>query len=413
MADYRQWLNSLPEPNGVLKNLQTQGRASLANLGMPTNTLEEWRLTDLNCLQKILNLPLYKPNRDYLDEEKQKEWAQRPKNGFRLVIDSQTNPLEDINLPNGIRPLTSAEVEKLLVQRSNQYSSSRNWQVAINNATATNFLALKIEGQNLPPLELIMQSDSGAFIPTRIALIVEDKTKLNLLQVALGAANSAQSHLVEIYLGKGAELNHGLIAFGIEEANMIANLFVEQKTSSHYSFTSVQHGWSLSRLESLIVQTNGHANTTLKGLQVSSKKQQIATHSRVKFEGPQGCLEQLQKSAATDNSHCIFNGSIQVPQLAQKTNAAQLSRNLLMSNRARIDTKPELEIIADDVRCTHGATISQLQEEEVFYMRSRGITTEQATSLLLKGYCKEILDNLPVESHRWEILDKLLKSVKR
>ena len=97
-----------------------------------------------------------------------------------------------------------------------------------------------------------------------------------------------------------------------------------------------------------------------------------------------------------------------VPRLAQRTNAAQLSRNLLVSNKARIDTKPELEIIADDVRCTHGATVSQLQEEELFYLRSRGIDTKQATSLLIKGYCKEILDQLPLSAERWEVLNEIL-----
>ena len=81
------------------------------------------------------------------------------------------------------------------------------------------------------------------------------------------------------------------------------------------------------------------------------------------------------------------------------------------SNSARIDTKPELEIIADDVRCTHGATVSQLQEEELFYLRSRGISSNQASYLLLKGYCQEIIDSLPLAANRWQILNKLLEDM--
>ena len=82
----------------------------------------------------------------------------------------------------------------------------------------------------------------------------------------------------------------------------------------------------------------------------------------------------------------------------------------MLSKHARIDTKPELEIVADDVRCTHGATVSQLQEEELFYLQSRGISSSQASHLLLKGYCKEIIDSLPVEASRWQLLNKILEN---
>ena len=113
--------------------------------------------------------------------------------------------------------------------------------------------------------------------------------------------------------------------------------------------------------------------TVLKGLAVTGADQQLATHTAVRFNGPEGELDQLQKCLAGGQSHAIFNGAISVPRDAQRTNAAQLSRNLLLSDRARVDTKPELEIVADDVRCAHGATVSQLQDDELFYLQSRGI----------------------------------------
>jgi Fe-S cluster assembly protein SufD len=102
-----------------------------------------------------------------------------------------------------------------------------------------------------------------------------------------------------------------------------------------------------------------------------------------------------------------------VPRAAQRTNAAQLSRNLLLSTKARIDTKPELEIIADDVRCAHGATVSQLQEDELFYLRSRGITEREATSLLLRGYCQEVISQLPLQAERWRPLEQVQQELSR
>ena len=121
----------------------------------------------------------------------------------------------------------------------------------------------------------------------------------------------------------------------------------------------------------------------------------------MRFGGPEGELDQLQKAVAADRSHSIFNGAIQVPRAAQRTDASQLSRSLLLSRRARVDAKPELEIIADDVKCAHGATISQLQQEELFYLRSRGVDGDDAAALLLRGFCCEVLDRLPPAAKAW------------
>jgi Fe-S cluster assembly protein SufD len=153
--------------------------------------------------------------------------------------------------------------------------------------------------------------------------------------------------------------------------------------------------------------------TTLKGLAVTDDDQQLAVHSAMRFGGPEGELDQLQKSLAGGRSHAIFNGSIQVPRAAQRTNAAQLSRNLLLSPKAKVDTKPELEIIADDVRCAHGATVSQLQEDELFYLRSRGITEAEATALLLRGYCQDVIEHLPVQAERWRPLERVQQELSR
>jgi Fe-S cluster assembly protein SufD len=104
----------------------------------------------------------------------------------------------------------------------------------------------------------------------------------------------------------------------------------------------------------------------------------------------------------------VFNGAVRVPRQAQRTEAAQLSRTLLLSDRARIDTKPELEIVADDVKCAHGATVSRLQQNELFYLQSRGIGAAQASRLLLRGFCEEVLAALPAAASVWQPLPTLL-----
>ena len=165
-------------------------------------------------------------------------------------------------------------------------------------------------------------------------------------------------------------------------------------------------------MEPSIVQLEGYAKTKIKAIQVAKDSSQLDTHSFIKFCGPEGKLEQIHKAIAKDNSHSIFNGIIEVPKVAQKTDASQLSKNLILSKNAIIDTKPELRIVADDVRCSHGATISQFQDEEIFYLQSRGISYEKAAELLLEGYCKEIINLIPLKPSRWSNLNNLLISKK-
>ncbi len=410
MIDHKQWLSSLPPPEGLLEKLQRAGRESLVKRGLPSRKDEAWRLTNLKRLESIFSLPISSDSN--LISPSKSEWPKAQNNVIRIIVHPEKEPLEAIKLPEGLRSLDITEIEQLIESDDLNRSSDSSLTEIITNASAKNILALSASGKNIPPIELIVQGESGTFNSTKVLIIAEENTELELLQVLLGSNSSANSHLLRMHIGKDSRVKHGWMAFGDKESSFMANLSIKQSEDSLYSFTAVQGGWSLGRLEPNIIQVNGRANTVLRGLQVTKNKDQIATHSKVRFDGPEGSLQQLQKSIATDKSHSIFNGTIGVPMLAQRTNAAQLSQNLLLSKLARIDTKPELEIIADDVSCTHGATVSQLQEEEIFYLQSRGIGIEEAIQLLLKGYCKDILNHLPKHANNWPFLANLLEELK-
>jgi Fe-S cluster assembly protein SufD len=122
------------------------------------------------------------------------------------------------------------------------------------------------------------------------------------------------------------------------------------------------------------------------------------THSAIALTKPYCTTRQLHKCIIDDRAHGVFNGKVFVPKAAQLTDAGQLNRNLLLSPKARVDTKPQLEIVADNVKCTHGATVSQLDTDEVFYLQSRGIDAASAQKLLVYAFAYEILDQIPVAS---------------
>jgi Fe-S cluster assembly scaffold protein SufB len=215
--------------------------------------------------------------------------------------------------------------------------------------------------------------------------------------------------VLEARLEPRATLHHALLAQGCPNSALLAVSAVSQAAGSHYAHTSVCSDWGLVRQEPVILQSEGQATTQLRGLQWVLERQIADTHSRVRFAGPEGKLDQVHKVVAEDEGRSVFNGCIQVPRQAQRTDASQLSRSLLLSDRARIDTKPELEIVADDVRCSHGATISRLQDDELFYLRSRGIAADQASRLLLRSFCQEVVTQLPEAAGPWAPLATLLE----
>jgi len=385
--------------SSVLVPVQERGQKALERLGLPTRRQEAWRLTNLKRLEAVHDLPV-------VHARTPGRLPDSPPQGLRLILGSDKDPLAGVDLPAGITALAGDALTRALDCAVDHCSCAQDWPVELNRAHSQQLLALKISGK-VPPLELVIAADGGGLLATRVLLIFEKSAELEMLQVVQADQGSAHSHLCEVHLAEGAQLRHGLLALGDGSGSLLATLATQQEPGSHYHFSSFVHGWMLGRIEPRIVQLNGQASTTLKGLAVTADDQQVGVHSFMRFDGPEGELDQLQKSLVSGKSHTIFNGSIQVPQVAQRTNAAQLSRNLMLSSRARVDTKPELEIIADDVKCAHGATVSQLQEDELFYLRSRGITEAEATALLLHGYCQEVIEQLPAEASRWQPLERI------
>ena len=388
--------------SSVLTPVQERGRAALERLGLPTRRQEAWRLTNLKRLAALAELPAS-------GKATTRTLPPASEGVVRLVLDGSGASLEDQVWPEGISLLSPTELEQALGHTLDRCGCAEAWPVEFNHASSHQLLALRIRGK-VPPLELVLAGGEG-LVATRVLLLLEEKAELELLEVVLAEGASAHSHVLEAHLGQEAVLRHGFLASADGQASLLTHLAVEQETRSHYALTSVVTGWSLGRVEPRVVQVDGQAETTLKGLAVTSADQQLATHTAVRFDGPEGELDQLQKCLASGQSHTIFNGAIEVPRIAQRTNAAQLSRNLLLSGQARVDTKPELEIVADDVRCAHGATVSQLQEDELFYLQSRGIAAQDAAALLLRGACQEVIEQLPAAAQAWRPLERVMESL--
>ncbi|MBD2482181.1 Fe-S cluster assembly protein SufD [Planktothrix sp. FACHB-1365] len=204
--------------------------------------------------------------------------------------------------------------------------------------------------------------------------------------------------VTEIFLEENAEVNHTRLQRGAGTAFHIGKNVVFQCRNSRYTCHAVSLGAKLSRHNLDIYQRGEGTETTLNGLTLIGSEQLADTHSAMMFNHQHGTFNQVHKCIIDHKAHGVFNGKVFVPQTAQFTNANQLSRNLLLSSKGRIDTKPQLEIVADNVKCSHGATVSQLEEDEVFYLRSRGLSEQMSRHLLIDAFAAEILGKLPSET---------------
>ena len=328
---------------------------------------------------------------------------------IRLIIgENNSINIEEENY--SIKQLKDSEIFAYIKRKISEFDSNENWSDLLNHCLSSkkNILGLNISGNKIPPIEIFSASSYNSFNAKTLILFFEKDCKVDLLQINLSNENSSLSQSTYLCIEKNASVNHGVISYGQKKSNLLNSLNVIQKVKSDYSLGSLQFKLNYARFEIRINQLEGNAKTNIKGMQITKKNEQIATYTKMLFNGPNGILDQINKSLADDKSHAVFEGAIIVPKIAQKTDASQLSRNLLLSNHAKIDTKPQLEIIADDVKCKHGATISQLNAEEMFYMRSRGLTLAEASKLQLSSFFQEIISYIPISKDRWDLLDKLL-----
>ena len=245
------------------------------------------------------------------------------------------------------------------------------------------FIATQKDTANYPRLLLLSESNSKA-------TIVED-------YVSLQDGPYFTNSVTEIVLLDNAHINHIRVQRESTKAFHIANCAVSLDRASNYQSVSVAFGSRISRYN-LNLRLDEQSECAVDGLALISERQLADTHTFIDHAKPHAVSRQMHKCIVGGSAHAVFNGQIMVRQNAQRTDSKQSSRNLLLTNKARIDTKPQLEIFADDVKCTHGATIGQLDKEEVFYLQSRGLSELAARNMLTYAFGAEIIERIPIPS---------------
>ncbi len=251
------------------------------------------------------------------------------------------------------------------------------------------------------PVQLLfVATQNGAAAYPRVLVVAEAGSECTVIEDYAGVADAPYftDAVTEIAVGEGARVRHVRIQREAHDAFHIAACSVALAKDARYVSQTVTLGARLSRYDLNVVQQGEGAEASLDGLALIAGRQLADTHTFMDHAQPNGRSRQLHKCIAGGAAHAVFSGKIVVRPGAQLTHSAQQSRNLLLSGKAHVDTKPQLEIFADDVKCAHGATVGQLDEEQVFYLKSRGLSDPDARSLLTYAFGAEVIDRIPVPS---------------
>ena len=412
---------------GWLQELRQSAANWVRHSTIPTTREEEWRFTDLSSLRKVQ----FNNVETRIFASLQFDILPEAANSRLVFVNGVFAPeLSAVtDLPDGIVVSNLAGLSVVEQEGVRQYlaqaEGAQEVFTALNTAGITDAAVVWVKKNVVveTPIHLVFISVAGetaTISQPRCLVVAESGSQVRLVEEYTNrrGAESAEEEgvyftnaVTEVWVGDNAEVSHTRVEREGAEAFHIGKTAIAQSRDSRYTCHAITLGAKLSRHNLEILQTGEQTETTLNGLTMISGKQLADTHSAIALNYPHGISKQLHKCIVGDRAHAVFNGKVFVPKLAQLTNATQMNRNLLLSSKARIDTKPQLEITADNVKCAHGATVSQLEDDEIFYLQSRGIDENDARKLLINAFAAEVINQIPVTSLR-EILLNTVNNLK-
>ncbi|MFZ9196648.1 MAG: Fe-S cluster assembly protein SufD [Burkholderiales bacterium] len=377
-------------------------------LSVPTTRDEEWRFTDLTPLTKLQVQPVAAAIKVSAADI---ATHVVPEAAMRLVfVDGVPAPelAQQGALPAGVTVIAMSDALKshaALVEPhlAKLAGVGQELFTALNTAFLQHgvFIHLSKDAQLKAPIHLLfVAAGNGVAAYPRCLIVAESGAEACVIEdyVALGDEAYLTNAVTEIAVAPNASLRHIKLQRESQKAFHISNCAVTLAKDARFQSHAVTLGARLSRNNLNISQQGEGINVEIDGLALIGGRQTADTHTLVDHAKAHGICRQTHKTIVGGAGHAVFNGKVFVREGAQLTDSSQQSRNLLLSDKARVDTKPQLEIFADDVKCAHGAAVGQLDAEHLFYLKSRGLPEAQARNLLTYAFGAEIIDHIPVPS---------------
>ena len=398
LSNYKVEFEKILNRNYFSKSLRPHRKEAftkLEKIGFPTQKWEDWRYTNVSkisdgefMISEISDAPQSTPNIDSYQMD-----------GVKTIVIYNGHYQKDISsVPNGVNLFSGLEY----MDRKN---GNINWENSspfdlLNTAFTDSGVCIVLEKNtrvNFPiRILFISNGDRSIMVNPRVNVDQGESSSLTFIEQHVGDASSFfQNESVFITLENNAQLNHIRLQSNSEFTQNVSNLKINQANDSQYEFFQLVEGSRLGR-SNICVQLDGeNAQCNINSLTLSKNNQHIDNNIIVNHNSAQTHSSQFVKSILFDTSTGVFNGRTVVHENAQKITAHQTNKNLLLSKKANMNSNPQLEIYADDVKCSHGSTTGQVDEEALFYLRSRGINKQDAMKLMITGFANEVLDKIP------------------
>ncbi len=390
-------------------DLRTAAIQNFENKGFPTRRDEAWKYTSLNQVLKsdFTVFPKSEPSVDFADV---KRFFLHEIDTYKVVfvdgvfssfLSSTTHDGIDVCLMSSA--LTKPKYKEIIEAYFNKAASIDEAMTSLNTAFAIEGAYINIPRNKVAdkPVEIMYfstGSEAALMVQPRNLVIVGENAHVQIIERHQSLNDNAvlTNSVTEVFAGSRAIVDYYKVQNDNLSASLIDNTYISQESNSHASVHTFSFGGNLTRNNLNFFHKGERIESTLKGITIIGGQQHVDHHTLVHHAQPNCESHQNYKGIYTERSTGVFNGKIFVEKEAQKTDAFQQNNNILLGDKATINAKPQLEIFADDVKCSHGCTIGQLDDRAMFYMQSRGIPQKEAKALLMYAFSNEAIESIRI-----------------
>lgn len=392
-----------------LHDIRTSAIKNFELKGFPSKKDEAWKYTSLNSVLKN-DYSVFPKNDNQIDFAEVRKYFLHEIDTYKVVfidgifssfLSSTTHDGIDVCLMSSA--LTKPKYKEIIEKYFNKAASKDESLTSLNTAFANEGAYINIPKSKVAdkPIEIMYfstGSESSLLVQPRNLVIVGENANVQIIErhQSLNENPVLTNSVTEIYASQRAIIDYYKIQNDNLEASLIDNTYIAQEGNTNVSVHTFSFGGNITRNNLNFYHQGERIDSTLKGITIIGEKQHVDHHTLVHHATPNCESHQNYKGIYSDRSTGVFNGKIFVEREAQKTDAFQQNNNILIGDKSTINAKPQLEIFADDVKCSHGCTIGQLDDRAMFYMQSRGIPQKEAKALLMYAFSNDVIESIKI-----------------
>jgi Fe-S cluster assembly protein SufD len=397
------------DTHSELHEVRSNAIKNFENKGFPTKKEEAWKYTSLNAILKN-NFSVFPKKENAIEFKDVKKYFLHEIDTYKVVfidgifssfLSSTTHEGLDVCLMSSA--LTKPKYKMVIDTYFNQIASKDESLTSLNTAFSLEGAYINVPKSKVveKPIEIIYFStgnEAALMVQPRNLIIVGENAYVQIVErhQSLNSNPVLTNSVTEIFAQKRAIVDYYKVQNDLQTANLIDNTYIAQKQESRVAVHTFSFGGNITRNNLNFYHQGERIDSTLKGITIIGDKQHVDHYTLVHHAQPNCESHQNYKTILNDNSTGVFNGKIFVEKEAQKTDAFQQNNNILIGDKATINAKPQLEIFADDVKCSHGCTIGQLDDSAMFYMQQRGIPKKEAKALLMYAFTSEVTSSIKI-----------------